>query len=282
MIIARVRGGLGNQMFQYATAKALARRHRCPFALYVPRLKRHPDRPFALDCFTARVPLARLTDFQSFKWGLLSLPFLRRRLHPQVREERGHNFDASLVLAQPPLYLDGYWQSEMYFRDMRDELLQDFSWSTAPAERNLATLEQIEESESIAVHVRRGDYVSNPGATAHHGVLGLPYYEAAMHLAAQRSRNPLFFIFSDDIPWARDQLGRLGTCVFVDQNSGAASEDLRLMSACKHQIIANSSFSWWAAWLNKNPDKMVVAPKNWLTKPPNTFNDVFAAGWTTL
>jgi len=103
-----------------------------------------------------------------------------------------------------------------------------------------------------------------------------------MHLAMQHSRNPRFFVFSDDIPWAREHLGRLGTCVFVDQNSGAASEDLRLMAACKHQIIANSSFSWWAAWLNTNPNKMVVAPKNWLTKPPHTFQDVFAAGWTTL
>lgn len=281
MIIARVVGGLGNQMFQYATAKALARRHGCPFALYVPRVRMHADRPFALDCFAAP-PLARLTDFQSFKWGMLSWPLLRLGLHPQVWQERGHNFDASLMLAQPPLYLEGYWQSEKYFREARYELLQDFSWRTAPAERNLATLEQIEESESIAVHVRRGDYVSNPGTSAHHGVLGLPYYEAAMHLAAQNSRNPIFFVFSDDIPWARDRLGRLGTCVFVDQNSGAASEDLRLMSACKHQIIANSSFSWWAAWLNTNPTKRVVAPKNWLAKPADTFKDVFAAGWTTL
>jgi len=213
---------------------------------------------------------------------MLSWPLLRLGLHPQVRQERGHNFDASLMMAQPPLYLEGYWQSEKYFREARDELLQDFSWRTAPAGRNIATLEQIEGSESIAVHVRRGDYVSNPGTTAHHGVLGLPYYEAAMHLAAQRSRNPIFFVFSDDIPWAREPLARLGTCVFVDQNSGAASEDLRLMSACKHQIIANSSFSWWAAWLNTNPNKMVVAPKNWLAKPPDTFKDVFAAGWTTL
>ena len=106
--------------------------------------------------------------------------------------------------------------------------------------------------------------------------------QAAMRLAAQNSRNPIFFVFSDDIPWAREPLGRLGTCVFVDQNSGAASEDLRLMSACKHQIIANSSFSWWAAWLNTNPNKMVVAPRNWLAKPADTFRDVFAAGWTTL
>lgn len=282
MIIARIRGGLGNQMFQYATAKALARRHGCSFALYVPRLRTHADRPFALDCFAAPLPLARLTDFQSFKGGFLSWPLLRQGLHPQVWRERGHNFDASLILAQPPLYLDGYWQTEKYFCETRKELLQDFSWRTALTERNLATLEQIEECESIAVHVRRGDYVSNPATTAHHGVLGLPYYEAAMHLAVQRTRNPLFFVFSDDIPWARDQLGRLGTCVFVDQNAGAASEDLRLMSACKHQIIANSSFSWWAAWLNTNASKLVVAPRNWLAKPPNTFSDVFAAGWTTL
>ena len=265
-------------MFQYAVAKALARRLGCPFRLHVPLIRIHKDRPFELPCFAARIPLARLPDFRAFTGGVLSWPFLRRRRHPQVRQEQGHYFEASLLRARAPLYLEGYWQSEKYFREYRDELLEDFTFRTAPIGSNLATKKQIEESQSVAIHVRRGDYVSNPGTNAHHGALALPYYEPAIRYLSERVRDPLFFVFSDDIGWAREHLGPLARCVFVDHNKNAGSEDLRLMSACKHQIIANSSFSWWAAWLNKNPSKLVVTPRNWLNKPAHTFEDIYPAG----
>lgn len=277
MIIVRIRGGLGNQMFQYAVARAMSLRLGSPFRLHVPRLQVNEDRPFELQCFRADMPIAGIRDFSAFTGGVLAIPLLRKRRHPQAIVEQGHNFDPRVVEARPPIYLDGYFQTERYFVEHRETLLADFTFATPPTGRNAELLAEIASCESVAIHVRRGDYVAKPHVQAHHGVTPLSYYEAAIAHINERVRDPRFFVFSDDAAWTKQHLAVLGPATFVDHNA-AGFEDLRLLSACKHQVIANSSFSWWGAWLNHNPAKHVVAPRQWINKPPAEFADVYPAG----
>lgn len=277
MIIARLRGGLGNQMFQYATAKSLARRLGSDFRVHAPRTFRRGDRPYELDCFGTEIPRAGLRDFRHFRGNVVAYPLLRKRRHPQVHQESGHNFEPSLFSLKPPVYLEGYWQSEKYFKDDREAILHDFTFVNPLPERLRAVAADIAGSTSVALHVRRGDYVGN----SHHDTVGLDYYKAAIAHLTARVPDARFFAFSDDLAWVRANLAPNISCILVE-DTRSGPEDLRLMSSCKHQIIANSSFSWWAAWLNRNPNKTVVAPARWVNKPAHEFEDIYPEGAVRL
>jgi hypothetical protein len=273
MVIARLRGGLGNQMFQYATAKSLARRLGCEFRVHAPRTFTRGDRPYELDCFGGEIPRARLREFHQFRGGVLAWPLLRKRRHPQVRQESGHNFEPSLFAVKSPVYLEGYWQSDKYFQDDRDAILRDFTFVNPLPERLRTIAADISGTSSVALHVRRGDYVGN----SHHDTVGLAYYRAAIEHITASVPNARFFAFSDDLAWVRANLAPNISCILVE-DTRSGPEDLRLMSSCNHQIIANSSFSWWGAWLNRNPNKIVVAPARWLNKPAHLFEDIYPEG----
>jgi hypothetical protein len=179
-------------------------------------------------------------------------------------------------------YLAGYWQSEQYFREAAPAIHADFTFKSLPANRNAELAEQIGQVNAVSLHVRRGDYVNNPKTNVVHGVCSLDYYRDAVRHVASRVENPYFFIFSDDMAWVKEHLKMDLPCQYVDHNCGAESyNDMRLMSLCRHHIIANSSFSWWGAWLNRNPDKIVVAPKKWFANDKN-ISDLFPAGWVIL
>jgi len=179
-------------------------------------------------------------------------------------------------------YLVGYWQSEKYFLNVATKIRTDFTFHTPMSDRNTEIARQIARVNAVSLHVRRGDYVSNPKTNATHGLCSLDYYWAAIQHMAERIEYPHFFIFSDDMAWVKDQLKMDFPCEYVEHNQGDESyNDMRLMSLCQHHIIANSSFSWWGAWLNPNPDKFVVAPKKWFTNG-NNVEDLFPQGWVTL
>lgn len=179
-------------------------------------------------------------------------------------------------------YLAGYWQSEQYFREAAPVIHADFTFKLLPANRNAELAEQIGQVNAVSLHVRRGDYVNNPKTNVVHGVCSLDYYRDAVRHVSSRVANPCFFIFSDDMAWVKEHLKMDLPCQYVDHNCGAESyNDMRLMSLCRHHIIANSSFSWWGAWLNRNPDKIVVAPKKWFANDKN-ISDLFPAGWVIL
>lgn len=170
------------------------------------------------------------------------------------------------------IILDGYWNSEKYFKHIREKLntLFDITKPQSPKNREINKL--ILSTDSICLHVRRGDYISNPNANNILGVLlgeeGLTYYKNGINYITSKVSNPTFFIFSDDIKWAKDNLTipKKYQSIFVDINdSNEEWEDMRLMKQCKHFIIANSTFSWWSAWLGSAPDKIVVCPKQWFT-----------------
>ncbi len=181
-----------------------------------------------------------------------------------------------------PNYLMGYWQSERYFADVAQTIRTDFTFRQPMIGRNHELVEEIGAVNAVSLHVRRGDYANNLRTKATHGVCPLDYYEAAIRYIAERVEAPHYFVFSDDMEWVRANLRIQLPCSYVDHNQGAESyNDMRLMSLCKHHIIANSSFSWWGAWLNPCDDKVVVAPKNWFANSNDT-KDLLPFGWATL
>jgi hypothetical protein len=198
-----------------------------------------------------------------------------------VYREKGLEFDPAMLSIGAGTYLDGYWQCERYFKDLAERIREDFKILTAPNEANAMMLQQILETEAVSVHIRRGDYVSNPETNAVHGTCDLDYYVRAAELMKSRVGRPLrFFVFSDEPAWVRANLDLGAEMTFIEHNGPNADyEDMRLMSACKHHIIANSSFSWWGAWLNPSPNKLVVAPKRWFRTNNLSDRDLVPTDW---
>jgi len=179
-------------------------------------------------------------------------------------------------------YLSGYWQSEKYFESVSEVIRADFVFRHALEGKNLALAQQMKGCNAVSLHVRRGDYVSDVKTNSTHGVCSLDYYRDAVKHMMEHVSLPHFFIFSDDIAWCREHLGLKDHCSYIDHNTGHDSyRDMQLMSLCHHHIIANSSFSWWGAWLNPSGDKIVIAPKQWFVSGFNS-SDLIPSAWLRL
>lgn len=179
--------------------------------------------------------------------------------------------------------IDGYWQTSRYFCKISDRIRSDFSFVPNLSEANQKLLDKIHHSMAVSLHVRRGDYANNQTTNAFHGLVGLEYYKTAVAEMSKHLKKPVFYIFSDDIDWCRENLATRDEMVYVTGNTGQQSfEDMRLMSACKHHILANSSFSWWGAWLNPNPKKRVIAPLRWFNEPTKSTKDLIPKDWIRL
>jgi hypothetical protein len=179
-------------------------------------------------------------------------------------------------------YLQGYWQSERYFSHFSRTIRTDFQFQeyNDPSFDELKS--RIENENSIFLHIRRGDYLSNPSTLALHGICSLDYYLKAVSIISSNISQPVFYIFSDDLNWANDNLSINFPHHFVEGNSGLYSfRDLHLMTLCRHSIIANSTFSWWGAWLNANPDKIVIAPRRWFANRPQP-TDLYPPSWILI
>ena len=293
MIVVKLMGGLGNQMFQYAAGRRLSQVSGVPLKLALdwfdtPSAESTP-RHYSLHPYNIR------EDFATCRGpGRYASSTLRRlagfvpRLFPfggvHLREKHYH-FDPSILTPRRRVYLDGYWQSEKYFCDIRDIICSEFTVRETAQGRNLALLEQLSPNDftSVALHVRRGDYVADPAASRVHGACSSDYYADAVRLVAAQTTAPHFFIFSDDPEWVRSNLAIDHPCTIVDCNGDdAAHEDLRLMSMCRHHIIANSTFSWWGAWLCRHPEKLVIAPKRWFAGASHDTRDVVPASWVRI
>lgn len=265
MIELILQGGLGNQMFEYATAYALSRQNACDLALDMSFFDVFKDRkwcrPYELNVF-----------------GLQNNVKMTSRHHLWVRImstvgnfclKRGKNVvgrcvfeldDIGPLKNYRALLLCGYFGSYRLFSAYREELLHEFAFADLPNEENAALLLSIQNCESVAVHIRRGDYLEGKNKDVYYH-LAPEWYRQAMEEISKRVKSPVYYFFSDDIAWAREQFADVRNAFFVDVNHGRdAYNDMRLMSTCKHNIIANSTFSWWGAWLNTNPNKIVVAP----------------------
>jgi len=291
MIIVALKGGLGNQMFQYAFGKALSFALKTDLKFDTSSFKSNPLRNYSLNCFNLSAKKASVKELQKLK-PTRSRIFsyfehkISNRVLPlykcsYINEKQLVSYE-DLLKIENDCYLDGYWQSEEYFKDIRETLLKDFDFKYPVNECNKNVLKKIRDSNSVSLHIRRGDYVTNPKTNAKHGVLNLDYYHKAMKIMVREISNPVFFIFSDDISWAKKHLEGNYEINFIDNNLDKDYEDLRLMSNCKNHIIANSTFSWWGAWLSKNLNKIVIAPEQWFSKRERKgreFYDIVSKEW---
>jgi len=286
MVIVRLIGGLGNQMFQYALGRTLSQRHAVPLKLDISGYGEYTLHGYCLNRLRIKEVIADEGEISRLRGRGSRARILRllARAGFGTRRvlERGFQFQPAVLDVRPPLYLEGYWQSEKYFASAAGVLREEFALREPMDEANRAMADLIGSCDSVAVHVRRGDYVSNAETNAVHGVCGDDYYAAASKIIMQRIARPHAFVFSDDIGWTRQHLALGMPTTYVDLNPSSRNHlDLHLMAACRHQIIANSSFSWWAAWLNDNPGKTVVAPRRWFRKEDIDTRDLLPAAWLT-
>lgn len=295
MIAVKLMGGLGNQMFQYAAARALALEKKTwvyldPSFLLTDSKGKWTQREYELGAFNIQYKFERSGRIR-FLRSLNTNRYARRLSDSKIWFFPYRNFYESGMEFHPELfdfpkntYLHGYFQSEKYFLKHEAVIRKDFSFLELPKGQNIEVLDRIKNSNSISVHVRRGDYVTLAAASEFHALMGLDYYSAgASHILENGNAPASFFVFSDDPQWVKENLKLPGETTYVDWNSGANSfEDMRLMSNCKHHIVANSSFSWWGAWLNPNQDKIVVAPKIWFNQPGVNTNDIIPASWIRM
>lgn len=286
MIISRLIGGLGNQMFQYAAGRALALRRGVPFRVDRRAFADYKTHAFGLDCFRAEIADAPAEQLP----GAVKESRLNRLLRPfmpapvKVFTERAFTFDPEVASLPDGTYLDGYWQSEKYFADCVDAIRGDFTVRHAPSRENQQWLKRVGDGNSVSLHVRRGDYVTNASAAAVHGTCDLDYYRRAVaHLQQATGTPPVLFVFSDDPDWVAANLELPCEMHLVRDNDAATNyEDLRLMSACRHHVTANSSFSWWGAWLDPRPDSITIAPQRWFAAGTPDARDLVPERWIRL
>jgi hypothetical protein len=295
-VLSKQLSGLGNQLFQYAAGLYFADRYKGKVVVLqepVEGLISHGQyhRPFLLSQFQITSPI-RLQNRFDHRMLALSPRSLRFTAPVKAlggiavrheRREQRYSFHEDLGLSRGVrrLYVSGYWQAWQYADRVSDKVRSELRLREPAQGRNLETLERIGSAPvSVSLHVRRGDYT-----LAAEGNIALPlsYYSRAIERIRERFTNPVFFVFSDDIEFARANLPTDIERVFVEGNDDFSSqEDMRLMYSCQHHIIANSSFSWWGAWLNPSPDKVVVAPRHWLLTPESAYPDLLPPTWQAI
>jgi Glycosyl transferase family 11 len=288
MVISNLIGGLGNQMFQYATGRALSLRLGVPLKLDTRDFISYQlHQGFELHkLFKCEVELVTNENLKK-ALGWQSSKLLRRIFkRPQLKSLRCKSYVVEPSFTYWPgisdltgdIYLDGYWQSEQYFAQYAVKIREDFTFKLPFSVKNNEIAQQISQVNAVSLHVRRGDYVTN-SKNAFIGACSLDYYRITIEQIKMLVDEPVFFVFSDDIGWVKNNLPLDDKAVLISHNQGSESyNDMRLMSLCRHNIIANSSFSWWGAWLNANPNKIVIAPKKWFASKLDD-SDLVPSAW---
>lgn len=274
MVQIELQGGLGNQMFQYSAAKALSIRLQKRLILDLRFFEKNTN---SFDGFTARnyeLNIFNLSDNTSIRPYLDSNLISRYDIVGRVLNsfkkrvifysEPSLRYDQFFFNLKSPVFIKGYFQSEKYFQSIRDKLITTFKFPSETV-KGLDVVEDMLkiDSKTVSIHVRRGDYANSVLVNKIHGTCSIKYYQSAVNLIDSFLDDAHYFIFSDDISWAKNNLLINNRCIVVDTRTLPPWCDMYLMSICNHNIIANSSYSWWGAWLNKNKDKIVIAPRKW-------------------
>ena len=274
-----VYGGLGNQMFQYAFCLALNHNGKKTSISFSNFLYYNHHSGFNLcQAFKIRLsfPLNLLNYFllngEFLYKNRIAAFFLRnliqgyqRKRYGIYKEKKECVYDRDVFNQHSKLFI-GIWQVEEYFNNIKDLVLREFDFNVPEDNKNREIIEKINNSNSVSIHIRRGDYLNNDWVNLLGVIKGTTYYTNSISYIENKVSNPHYFIFSDDIQWAKDNL-KLTNCTYIDHNKGRDSYiDMYLMSLCKNNIIANSTFSWWGAWLNKNQDKIVIMPVRWINR----------------
>lgn len=291
MKIVNILGGLGNQMFQYALALALEKQGEPGTAVRIdPRaFKGYPiHNGYELKrVFKVQIPEASIREVVR-----IAYPFLNYRIWQLCRllpkrktiryEWKSMAYDERILANPHDEYLIGYWQTERYFRAIRPSVLQAFAFPPfEPGSRNAELAQELQELCAVSLHIRRGDYLAISNTS---GICTIDYYRQAIAKMEALVKPELYVLFSDDIEWCKEQFGpAIGktSIRFVNWNKGTDSyRDMQLMTLCKHNIIANSSFSWWGAWLNQHPEKIVITPSRWMQS--EGWTDIIPEDWMTI
>lgn len=280
MIIVKLSGGLGNQLFQYALGRHLAFLNQTELKLDVSQLQASrfwTARAYALDAFCINASLA--TDREISELAGASFSMLGRfgAISPFYQREPHFHFSPLILRLRGDLYFDGYWQSERYFKPIASLVKQELKLQNTVLSRFQMWQTLIQTSESVSVHLRRGDYTLRSIANRFLRPCGLDYYQKAASVLLPQLQQPTFFVFSDDPLWAKTHLHFPAPTHFVEGNS--AAEDLVLISKCQHHIIANSTFSWWGAWLAAFPEKKIIAPQQWFATERFNTQDLLPDDW---
>ena len=292
MIFVRLKAGLGNQMFQYALGRAVSLRNKVELGLELSSFKSQSPldtpRSFALEPFRTKASVFnRLEDKSRLHQRLW------RKLQSRFRPEQTFVFNPTVLRARDGAVLEGYWQSERYFAEISSVIREDFQLRNEYSKNGKTLRNDIIAAAArgeipISIHVRRGDYVTNPLTNAYHGVCGSGYYRAAWRemlqkvSAANGGTVPHYFVFSDDMAWSRENIKPAGAITYVEHDGIVDYERMTLMSCCHHHIISNSTFAWWGAWLNPRLNKVVIAPKRWIAKAGVRTDDIVPAQWTRI
>jgi hypothetical protein len=295
MIIMKIIGGLGNQMFQYALGRSIALKNNVELKVDISGFDSYKLHSYSLDKFNIVENIATEKEVKKFtQWKIevrddikkyykifdntfdYIIPYYKRK----YVKERNYTFDYNILKIKDNAYLDGYWGSEKYFLEIESIIRKDFTLKQESDLSNLKIADKILDTNSISVHFRRGDYVADQKTNEIHGTCSLDYYYKAIEDICKYVLDPHFFIFSNDPLWVKENFSIPYPMNLITVNGPEKNyEDLHLMSLCKHHIIANSTFSWWGAWLGKNKDKRVYTPKRWYNVDYINQQDTFPESW---
>lgn len=273
MIVVKLIGGLGNQMFQYAAAKALALEKKQHLQININAFQSYKIQHYSLNHFNITASVYKksnkfITKFKQYFYKTTYYTENEFQFNPLFFSLNGDD-----------IILDGFFQSEKYFLKYRTELLHEFQIVSNLKSVTKSNIQQMAQENSVSIHIRRGDYLQHEI----HNTDKTAYYAQAIEHIKLTINNPVFYMFSDDMNWVKENFPIDGNVQYIDFNDDATNyEDMKLMSSCKHNIIANSSFSWWSAWLNTNPDKIVIAPKKWFNSEERNYSDVIPVAWIKL
>lgn len=269
MVTVRIFGGLGNQMFQYAFGFVIARKMKKKLRLDVMnKATWSTERNFELKNFTISFnEVLKYRHFLSYRYIRRAVNLVSRIIYKKKWYFQNYRvkYDSSNIEnLRKACYLDGLWQSEKYFSDYKEEICNEFQFKEALNRESMNLLQSLNGQNTVSLHVRRGDYMCKQFEDL--GLVCTPiYYKNAIAHILDNVEKPVFIVFSEDIEWARENIKIPEPCFYIYSLNKPPSHDMQFMSLCKHNIISNSTYSWWAAWLNKNPDKIIVAPDKWWT-----------------
>ncbi len=301
MIITKLQGGLGNQMFQYALGRRLSLLNETELKLdisaYDNLKKNDTPRKYSLGCFNIEENFAEKEDFKKINlpdmasknimWRIYRKFFRDMEAKKPQREqiyvrEPYFGFCADILKLKKNIYLNGNWQNEKYFKEVGAVIRKDFTLKRKSGQYERWADKISKAGHSVSLHIRRGDYVHDEKTNRCHGVCDLRYYEKAIAVIGAKTKSPVIFIFSDDIHWAKANIKTKHQTLFVSGNGLKDCEEMVLMSKCENNIIANSSFSWWGAWLNKNKEKTIISPKQWFADPARTDDNPCPPNWIQI
>lgn len=299
MIIIRLSGGIGNQLFQYALGRNLSVKNKTTLKFETSDY-RDSTRKYSLDKFNIPESVdgiskeADLAKIGLPPMGNKSLLNKARRKIFRIAEyfrpiynrkfiiEPYFHFCSDILRTRGSSYLSGVWQSEKYFKDNESIIRKELTLKNKLGATTVDWMSRVGACNSISIHIRRGDYATNKKTQQFHGVCPLEYYDRAINLISEKISTPVFFIFSDDVEWVKEHFKIPYSVFYVSSNKTPDYEELLIMSKCKHNIIANSSFSWWGAWLNENKNKIVITPKKWFNVANINTNDLIPSSWVKI